>query len=251
MRLQGALGAVLYAALVIATPAAGQDPLAADALRAALVAADQAAREFDYEAAIGHLTGAERLADDAQAPHIRARQAFYERYLGMWWLLEQAADNPGRLVGLAVTGGGRHLAGLIQLVELGVTPTARIGNRLLNRGRLGVRVGGEQVREVAADDIALLSLSWAPPGPDAPVSHWTLQALRIALHTGEVVQGTPSWVLPISSVVVRAPLTGEETTITVMPASGKEYPPGDLLAEVLIIGAPAPPPPATETEESP
>lgn len=249
--LPGALGALLCAALVTATPAAGQDELATDALRATLAAADQAAREFDYEAAISLLSDAEGFADEAMVPRLRARQALYERYLGMWWLVEQAADNPGRLVGLAVTRGGRQLAGLIQLVELGVTPTARIGNRLLDRGRLGVRTGPGEIREVAADDIALLTVTWARPRPEAAVPHWTLKAMSITLHTGEAVQGAPSWVLPISSLAVRAPATGEETTITVLPASEREYRPEDFLAEVVFIGAPAPQTPSTETEESP
>lgn len=251
MRSPGILAALLCLALVIAPPAAGQDVPAAGALRVTVAAADAAARALDYEAALTLLAQAEQFADEAQLSRLRARQALYERYLGMWWLLEHAADNPGRLVGYAVTRGGRQLAGLVQLVELGVTPSARIGNRLLNRGRLAVRLGEDNVREVAGPDIALLNMTWAPPAPNGTAPHWTLQALCVTLHTGEVLRGAPNWVLPISALAVRVPETGEETSITVLPASGKEYRPEDFLAEVVFIGAPAPSPPATETEEVP
>lgn len=256
LRLARALGCSLAALSFLALPAAAQDEAPVEPTRADLSAADEAARAFDYQKAIEELEKAQPDADAGQKPLIKRRLALYERYLGMSWLIEQASDRPAKLVGQGMTRGGKQLLGLIQLLELGVTPTARIGNRLLNQGSLALRVGGNGTRVIPAREAAQISITWSPPKPDDWPNYWFIEKIRVMLQTGEVVEGAPTWVLPISSVSVREPGAEEDLTVNAFPALGKELEPKDLIAELLIIGAPpvkkpAAAPPATESPPPP
>lgn len=211
---------------------------ASAAALAAVAAADEAARSLDYETAIQELERAVAagLPPD-QVMLIRRRMVLYERYLGMTALLDLARENPGRLVGGGTTRGGTQLWGLLQVVELGCVDGGGIGNRLRDQGALAVRTADGQVRSVPARAIAQVRIGWLPPGP-ATRPFWSIGSLELLLQSGEIVTGTPTWALPMSSFWVRPPDATEDLNASAFPAMGKNLRPEDLMAEIIIIGAP-------------
>jgi len=228
------------------TPAAPADPWGAS-----LNAADEAARGLDYEKALEHLGKAAELATGDIASRIKARQVLYERFLGMSALIETARENPGKLVGQGSTRGGRQFLGLIRLLEIGVYPTARIGNRVPDRGTLAVRLDAERTRLVKGSQIAMVALTWRPPAETGWPKYWGLEKLRIVLHTGEVVEGTWDGLLPVSSLSFREPDKDEDTTIDAYPSMVGEFSPDDLVRQVVILGAPQVPATEEPSEETP
>lgn len=242
-------------ACVLALPAAAQDAPPTEAPPDPLADADSAARAFDYEAAIAALETAiavRRGQDESPTEdlaNLTRRQAMYERILGLPALIDLARENPGKLVGCAATRGGKQLAGRIQLFELGAVEGAGIGNRILGGGTLKLRVGEGEIVSLDARRIACVRVTWARPEESGGRDYWSVGQVRIVLQNGEAVEGAATWVLPISSLSVREPGADEDTTINVFPVLGGECNPEDLVAEVLIIGAPPDETPALATPE--
>jgi len=240
-RKASALRVVLRAACgclaVLVLPAShAQDPT--DAHAVSLEAADQAARELDYETALARLGEAAKLATAAQLPALQRRQALYEKFLAMDDLLELAAGNEGAMVGIGATRGGKALAGLVQLFELGVTPGAAVGNRVLDKGRLSVQPPSGPPRSVRGDEIAQLQVQWQEPDEAAGHPVWSIASLRIVLQSGEEVVGRPSWVMCMGSMSFRPAGAEDDTDVLALPIIGREFDPNDLAAELLVIGAP-------------
>ena len=250
LALQALLALALCLPGLLTVPAAGQENDAPGPALSPLEAADEAARALDYDMALQHLSTAIAAATEPQAVLLRRREALYERYLGMSWLLQQAASEPGRLVGMAVTRDGRTLAGQLRLLELGVVPGARIGTRLLDRGSLRLMVD-DDVRELAPEDLALIEVTWTPPGGNGGLTYWSTKSIHMTLHTGEVVEGRPTWVLPISHVAMRVEGAEQDTAINVLPASDRTPQPGDLVAEIILLGAPGAPRTVARPEGNP
>ena len=203
-----------------------------------VAAADEAARSLDYDSALKHLETAAGSADEARLAWIRRRQALYERLLGIPALIQVARDDPGKLVGEGVTRGGRALGGLLQLLELGVTGGAAIGNRRWDLGSLSLQLDGDQTRAVEAPEIAQVRLTWAGPSQTGWPTYWRLETAEILLHTGELLAGRPTWFLPVSVLSVREPGAEEDTDITVLPMITRETNGDDLVAELVLIGGP-------------
>ncbi|MCE5217195.1 hypothetical protein LLH03_09225 [bacterium] len=203
-----------------------------------LEAADQAARAFDYATALKSLEQAASSASAEDAARLKQRQALYEQYLGLTTLVDLARDNPDRLVGVATTRGGRKLAGLVQMAELGIKPEARIGNRVIDDGAFALAVSAESTVTVKAREIAQFAVTWAAPTPEGWPNYWSIAKIHAVLQTGEVVEGKPTWFLPLSTLTVRETPDAEDTTIAVYPAMGKPISADDLLSEVILVGAP-------------
>lgn len=240
-RKASALRVVLRAACgclaVLVLPAVhAQEPT--DAYAGSLAAADQAARELDYETALARLGEAAKLATAAQLPALQRRQALYEKFLAMDDLLELAGENEGAMVGVGATRGGKSLAGLVQLVELGVTPGAAIGNRVMDKGRLTLQSPSGQPRSVRGDEVAQLQVQWQEPDEAAGRPVWSIASLRIVLQTGEEVVGRPTWVMCMGSMSFRPAGAEDDTDILALPIIGREFNPDDLAAELLVLGAP-------------
>lgn len=245
--------AVLAGAVHLCACAAAQEPGAPSTPVAASVApsspylqaADEAARSYDYAAASRLLEQAAAGAAEPLAGQIKQRLALYEQFLAMTQLLQQAKDNPGRMVGTGTTRGGRQLSGLLHMFELGIIPGARIGNRVLDEGFLALKAGGDTVRRMAAREIAQVSVEWVAPRTEAWPNYWTIGKVRVVLQTGEVVEGTPTWILPLSTLTVRPAGAEEDDSVTAYPLSPKGFTPDDLVSQVTILGAPPAPPPLT------
>jgi hypothetical protein len=220
--------------------ASAQEPAAgsAAAVEPYLQAADEAARGYDYAAASGLLEQAAAAATDPLAGQIKQRLALYEQFLAMTDLLQQAKDNPDRMVGTGTTRGGRQLSGLLHMFELGIVPGARLGNRVLDEGALSLRVDKEDVRRMAAREIAQVSVEWLQPKTDAWPNFWTISKIRVVLQTGEVVEGTPTWILPLSTLTVRPAGAEEDDSVSAYPLAVKGFSPDDLVSQITILGAP-------------
>lgn len=206
---------------------------------AALAAADEAARAYDYEAALGHLERALQAgAADAVKAGIEQRRTLYEHFLGMSALVQAAKDDPERLVGQVTTRGGQQLAGYVRLVELGVSPEARIGERISDLGRIAIATGAEQPVVASAREIAELTVDWTGPTENAVPSYWTLGKIRAVLQSGTVIEGTASWTLGLSAIAVRRLDAEEDTLVEAYPSFGRAFDPANLVSQVTIIGAP-------------
>lgn len=229
-----------YALIWVMAAAYGQEPPASvtPAPPTPLEAADEAARAFDYATALKSLEQAAGSASAEEAARLKQRQALYEQYLGLTTLVELARDNPDRLVGVATTRGGRKLAGLVQMAELGIKPEARIGNRVIDDGAFALAVSDERTVTVKAREIAQLAVTWTAPIPEGWPNYWSIAKIRLVLQSGEVVEGKPTWFLPLSTLTLRETPEAEDTTIAVYPAMGKPINADDLLSEVILVGAP-------------
>lgn len=228
---------LLLAAFALSAGVAQDAPVAA-----AVGAADESARAYDYEAALGHLETALQVgAADALKAAIEQRRTLYEHFLGMSALVQAAQDDPERLVGQVTTRGGRQLTGYIRLVELGVCPDARIGERISGLGRFAMDTGAEQPEVVAARDIAELTVEWRQPAEGAVPSYWTLGKIRAVLQSGGVVEGTATWRLGLSAIAVRGLDADEDTLVEAYPSFGRAFDPANLISQVTIIGAPQQP----------
>lgn len=231
----------------------GQPAAVPDALAAAMSAADAAAGTGDYEASLLRLAEAADLASGERLVRIARRRALYERFLAMDELLTLARENQGQLVGIGATRSGKSLAGLVQLFELGVTPGAAIGNRLLDKGSLLLRMADGSGRLLPGDQIARIQVLWEPPQSPSERSEWTIGSLRVMLQSGEEIVGSPTWVMCMGSMSFRAPGAEEDADIVALPLIGREFSPDDLAAELLLIGAPLalrPEGPVGDTEEA-
>ena len=217
-----------YALIWVMAVAYGQEPPASvtPAPPTPLEAADEAARAFDYATALKSLEQAKQ------------REALYEQYLGLTTLVELARDNPDRLVGVATTRGGRKLPGLVQMAELGIKPEARIGNRVIDDGASALAVSDERTVTVKAREIAQLAVIWTAPIAEGWPNYWSIAKIRLVLQSGEVIEGKPTWFLPLSTLTLRETPEAEDTTIAVYPAMGKPINADDLLSEVILVGAP-------------
>ncbi|NSW57209.1 MAG: hypothetical protein HPY44_14440 [Armatimonadetes bacterium] len=210
-----------------------------DQVSAAVAAADQAAGAYDYEAALEHLeTALQAGAADALKAAIEQRRTLYEHFLGMSALIQAAQDDPERLVGQVTTRGGQQLTGYIRLVELGVSPDARIGERISDLGRFAIDAGADQPVIVTARDIAELTVEWTQPAENAVPSYWTLGKMRAVLQSGAVVEGAPTWALGLSAIAVRALDADEDALVEAYPSFGRAFDPANLISQVTIIGAP-------------
>jgi hypothetical protein len=177
-------------------------------------------------------------ASEPLAGQIKQRLALYEQFLAMTELIQQARDNPTRIVGTGTTRGGRQLSGLLHMFELGIIPGARIGNRVLDEGFLALKTDGDTVRRMAAREIAQVTVDWVQPKADGWPNYWTIGKVRVVLQTGEVVEGTPTWVLPLSTLTVRPAGAEEDDSVSAYPLSPKGFTPDDLVSQVTILGAP-------------
>jgi hypothetical protein len=212
-----------------------------------LQAADEAARAYDYVTASKLLEQAAAGAAEPLVAQIKQRLTLYEQFLAMTDLLQQANDNPDHMVGTGTTRGGRQLSGLLHMFELGIIPGARFGNRALDEGSLALKVGGDNVRRMTAREIAQVFVEWLQPKTDAWPNYWTIGKIRVVLQTGEVVEGTPTWILPLSTLTVRPAGKDEDDSVSAYPLSPKGFSPDNLVSEVTILGAPpAPAPPKAE-----
>lgn len=236
---------VVLLSLRLAVGALGQEAPAPPPTPLAL--ADEAARAYDYDQALKQLAKAAATAKPEELARIKQRQVLYERSLGMTSLVtfarDTAKDNPRSLVGFATTRGGKTLSGLIQLCDLGVTDKAGLGNRHLDRGALSLRLADGSERTVTGPEVAQLSVTWLTPEESKRTGQWVISKLRIVTQAGEVLEGTPTWVLFLSSLSVRPPGADDDTDRIVYPGlkDGGE----DLVAELTLLGGPPlPPPPA-------
>lgn len=205
----------------------------------ALAAADDAARAFDYEGAVTHLEKAlEAGAEEPVKAALTQRRALYEHFLDMPALVQAAKDDPDRLVGQVTTRGGQQLPGYIRLVELGVTPDARFGERVAGLGEMVLADGENLLPPVKAREIAEMTVDWVEPAENSVPGYWTLGKLRIVLHSGTILQGTASWTLGLSAVAVRGFEDGEDTLVEAYPSFGRDFDTAKLMSQITIIGAP-------------
>ena len=238
---------------VTALPVTGQDSSPPDPAADLLAVADQAARDLDYAKALEGVSAAALSAAPPELAMLKQRQVLYERLLEMTSLLEFARENPTKLVGQGTTRGDTHLEGLIQLFELGIVEGAALGNRRQAFGFLSLQVGEEQLRKVAAREIAQVAVEWLPPPEDGWPAHWYIEKIRVVLHTGEVLEGQPTWYLPVSALSVGEPESEEDTDLSAFPMALKQVEPDDLVRELIIVGGPptAPVPEAPEGSTEP
>jgi hypothetical protein len=219
----------------------------------ALDVADAAARSLDYEAAQAALSRASEGAGAEVVARIKQRQIVYERLLSLPALVEFGRQNPGAMIGLAITRDGRHLQGRIQALELGVTAGGAIGNRRLDQGGLALRLADDSIRTIPGPHIAQLSITWLDPDAPGGTGMWGIEKLRLVLHNGEVVEGKPTWLIPLCSLSVRAPGAAEDTDLSTFPGLDAEADVTGLVTELVLLGGPpvAPAPEAPVTPPGP
>jgi len=239
--------AAIAVAAAACAPAAAQR---ADSTGAtALPAADGAARDFDYARALKLIEAAIRTSQPATLPRLETRRGLYAKLLQTPDIVTLARDNPNRLVGVGTTRAGRRLAGFIQLLEFGVPAYARIGNRLPARGSLRVVDEAGETVHTPAGDIAQVSIDWSPPAEEGWPWYWSMKRIILTLHSGQTISGRPAWALPISSLTVRPADDEPDLTVSVLPFLSAQHTPDDLVASVLLVGAPAEQPPGNPSEE--
>lgn len=229
---------------------AGAQGDTASGLAQAIEAADAAARGFEFEAALQHLEKAIPLAAPEVAARLARRSELYERYLGTPSLVALAKDNPALLVGQGATRGGAQLSGLVRLVELGIVPDARIGNRIPGLGRIALLTGtGEAL--IPAAQIAQMTMAWTGPEQEAVTGGWTLTRVTVVTRDGGVFEGEPTWQLSMSAFGTRGADDDEDSMVEAYPSFGREFSPDNLLSEIVLVGAPGSAPVVTEPVVAP
>lgn len=163
-----------------------------------------------------------------------------------------AADYAGpKLEGTVALRSGETISGLILTAQLGIVDGAEIGSRLRDGGYIAVKTEDGEERHVSATDIASLHVDWAQTGTeDAP--KWKITNLTITTSSGEVISGTPAWLVHATSLIIEEP-DGTQRKLYAFPMAGTNFSPDNLMTD-LVIGEPAAPaaeetaPPAEETE---
>ena len=239
--------AILLGALVLPAICQEAAPAAVPELTP-LAAADEAARGLDYVRAQDFLTRAAEGASPELVGRIKQRQILYERFQSLGPLVDFARQNPGVMVGLAITRDGRNLQGRLQVLELGVTSAAAIGNRRLDKGSLALRLADDATRNIPGAEIAQLSIGWLAPDAAAGTGLWSIEKIRAVLQSGEVVEGKPTWLMPLCALSVRPPDATDDTELIAFPGMDPQAGVDGLVMELVILGGP---PPAVEVPAGP
>lgn len=170
-----------------------------------------------------------------------------------------AADYAGpRLEGTVTLRSGQTISGLILTAKLGIVDGAEIGSRLHDGGYIAIKTEDDQERRVPATEIASMHVEWAQTGAaDAP--KWKITNLSITTTSGEVVTGTPAWLVHATSLIIEEP-DGTQRKLYAFPLAGSNFSPDNLMTDLVIGAVEAAPateetPPATEAapaaEETP
>ncbi len=154
-----------------------------------------------------------------------------------------ATDPVGpRLEGTITLRSGETISGLILTAQLGIVPGAEIGSRLQDGGYIAVKVNGDE-RNIQATDIAAIDAEWTKTGTDEDPK-WKITKLTVTTHAGEVVTGTPGWLVHATSLIVEQ-ADGTPKKVYAFPMAGANFSPDNLMT-ALTIGAGPPPTPAEE-----
>lgn len=147
------------------------------------------------------------------------------------------ADVAGpRLEGTATLRGGETITGLIQMAQLGLVEGGEIGSRVPDGGHIAIR-SGDEVRKVPATDIAAIDVQWAQTGTEeAP--RWKIQQLNVTTTSGEVVTGTPTWVVHVTTLDIEE-ADGTRRRVFAFPPTGTGFTPDNLMVK-LTLGEAAP-----------
>jgi hypothetical protein len=156
-----------------------------------------------------------------------------------------AADYAGpRLEGTVTLRSGQTISGLILTAKLGIVDGAEIGSRLHDGGYIAIKTEDDQERRVPATEIASMHVEWAQTGADdAP--KWKITNLSITTTSGEVVTGTPAWLVHATSLIIEEP-DGTQRKLYAFPLAGSNFSPDNLMTD-LVIGAVEAAPAAEET----
>jgi len=161
-----------------------------------------------------------------------------------------AADYAGpKLEGTVTLRSGETISGLILTAQLGIVDGAEIGSRLRDGGYIAVKTEDGEERRVNATDVAAMEVQWAQTGTDeAP--KWKITDLSITTTSGEVISGTPAWLVHATSLVIEE-ADGTQRKLYAFPMAGSNFSPDNLMTDLIIGEATAPPvtevtPPATE-----
>ncbi len=157
-----------------------------------------------------------------------------------------AADYAGpRLEGTVTLRSGQTISGLILTAQLGIVDGAEIGSRLRDGGYIAIKTEDDQERRVPATEIASMHVEWAQTGAeDAP--KWKIANLSITTTSGEVVTGTPAWLVHATSLIIEEP-DGTQRKLYAFPMAGSNFSPDNLMTDLVIGAAEA----APATEETP
>ena len=133
------------------------------------------------------------------------------------------------LEGTVTLRGGQTLTGEIKVAQVGVLQGGGIGSLLPDMGSFKLKVG-DQVVEVKAADLASAEITWGLQDP-ADAQSWKITKIALVKRDGTTVEGTPTWSVQATSVVV-----GDNPAVYAFPKAGLDFSADNLLAKIEIAG---------------